>query len=80
MERLPDDIYCLSTGRTFYALGYMLAPDDDGSLLFGWDGMARIIDGVLPSPFTPAECQEIAAYMQAQWAEWALGHQPKDAP
>lgn len=80
MERTADG-YKLSTGREVYANGGIIGIGEraSGSLFAsqGYDGHLSgddsfVVDAEdLDELFTPAERQEIAAYMIKLWQEWA---------
>jgi hypothetical protein len=82
---LDNNIYTLSTGRTFYANRGIVGMSPEfaqgtngyaGVFAEGYDGeewTRKAYSSDNASEWTPAERQEIAAYMVRLWAAWANG-------
>ena len=83
MEPIDDYRYRLSTGREFYANGYVvgLGPDYLDSnpgysvtVPQGWDGSINIREAAwaddTSEDWTPDECAELADYMINLWQQW----------
>jgi hypothetical protein len=76
MELISKHTFRLTSGRLVRAYNHLLSVNGDGLLYDGYDHViwwaTERTEEQAQEPLTPAERQDMAAYMIAQWQTWAL--------